>query len=84
MEFLLVVFEESRDVQVGNKSRGPANSVIELEAGEHTVTLAPPFDFSPVEQKVRLRNTAALDPCRIVFQRLPPTAIPHSPGSDPT
>lgn len=83
MEFLLVEFDESRDVRVGDAWQGKTNIVLELEAGVHTVTLAPPFDFSPLEQKVRLRNTAALDPCRIVFQRLPPAAVPHSPGSDP-
>jgi hypothetical protein len=47
----------------------------------HTVTLGPPYDFSPLSQTVRLTNTAPLDPCRIVFTRLPASAIPLSPGS---
>jgi hypothetical protein len=81
MEFLLVVFADSREVQVGSVPQGKTNTVLELEAGVHRVTLGPPYDFSPLEQKVRLANTAALDPCRIVFQRLPPAAIPPSPGS---
>lgn len=84
MEFLLVVFDESREVRVGNRPQGKTNIVLDLEAGLHTVTLGPPFDYSPIEQKVRLRNTAPLDPCRIVFQRLPPAAIPLSPGSSPS
>ena len=83
MEFLLVLFEEIREVRVGGKPRGKTNVVIDLEAGWHTVTLAPPFDFAPFEQKVRLRNTAPIAPYRIVFQRLPPPAIPLSPGIDP-
>jgi hypothetical protein len=30
---------------------------------------------------VRLANTAAMDPVCITFHRLPPAAIPLSPGS---
>jgi len=81
MEFLLVIFDDSREVRVGGVSQGKTNIVLELEAGVHRVALGPPNDFSPLEQKVRLANTAAMDPCRVVFQRLPPAAIPHSPGS---
>jgi len=83
MEFLFVAFDTTREVQVGGVPQGRTNMVLELEAGVHTVTLGPPYDFSPIEQKVRLRSTAALDPCKIVFQRLPPAAIPLSPGSNP-
>jgi hypothetical protein len=81
MEFLLVTFDDSREVRVGGVPQGKTNIVLELEAGVHRVALGPPNDFSPLEQKVRLANTAAMDPCRVVFQRLPPAAIPHSPGS---
>ena len=81
MEFLLVIFDDSREVRVGDAPQGKTNIVLELEAGVHRVALGPPNDFSPLEQKVRLANTAAMDPCRVVFQRLPPAAIPHSPGS---
>jgi hypothetical protein len=81
MEFLLVLFDDSREVRVGGVPQGKTNIVLELEAGVHRVALGPPNDFSPLEQKVRLANTAAMDPCRVVFQRLPPAAIPHSPGS---
>jgi hypothetical protein len=81
MEFLLVLFDDNREVRVDDVPQGRTNIVLELEAGVHRVTLGPPNDFSPLEQKVRLANTSAMDPCRIVFQRLPPAAIPHSPGS---
>jgi len=81
MEFLLVIFDESREVRVGGVPQGKTNVVLQLEAGIHRVTLGPPNDFSPLEQKVRLANTAALDPYRIVFLKLPPAAIPHSPGN---
>jgi hypothetical protein len=83
MEFLLVIFDESREVRVGGVPQGKTNIVLELEAGIHRVTLGPPYDYSPMEQTVRLENTAALDPYRIVFLRLPPAAIPRSPGVRP-
>jgi hypothetical protein len=59
---------------VGDVPQGKTNIVLELEAGVHRVALGPPNDFSPLEQKVRLANTAPMDPCRVVssesFQRL--------------
>ena len=81
MEFLLVMFDESREVRVGDVPQGKTNVVLQLEAGIHRVTLGPPNDFSPLEQKIRLANTAALDPYRIVFLKLPPAAIPLSPAN---
>ncbi len=81
MEYLIVLFPQSREVRVDGVPQGKTNVVLQLEAGVHDVTLAPPRDFSPLEQKVLLQNTAALDPCRIQFHVLPPSAIPLSPGS---
>lgn len=82
MEFLIVLFDGgSREVRVGGEPQGKTNIVLQLEPGVHRITLGPPFDYCPIEQKVRLRCTAALDPCRIVFSRLPPAAIPLSPGT---
>jgi len=83
MEYLLVLFSESREVRVGKVPQGKTNVVLELEAGIHRVTLGPPYDYSPMEQKVRLAHTAPMAPCKIVFQRLPPAAIPLSPGTSP-
>ena len=80
MEFLIVRFPDSREVRVDGVPQGKTNFVLQFEAGYHTVTLGPPRNFSPVEQKVLLQNTAALDPCKVEFHRLPPAAIPHGPG----
>lgn len=83
MEYLLVRFPESRGVRVDGVVQGWTNVTLELEAGDHDVTLEPPRDFSPVSQHVVLQNTASPDPCQITFHRLPPAAIPHSPGHTP-
>ncbi|HJW75820.1 MAG: hypothetical protein A3G35_06750 [candidate division NC10 bacterium RIFCSPLOWO2_12_FULL_66_18] len=80
MEYLKVEFEERRRVMVNNVPNGFTNSVIEAPGGAHTVTLAPPVDFSPTSQEVWLENTAPMDACRISFHKLPPAAIPPAPG----
>jgi hypothetical protein len=81
MEFLLVRFVERRGVRVDGALQGWTNTVLQLDAGEYDVTLEPPPDFSPVSQHIFLRNTAPLDPYCIQFHKLPPSAIPPSPGS---
>ena len=83
MEFLIVRFEGTRGVRVDGAFQGWTNTVLQLEAGDHDVTLEPPRDFSPVSQHVLLESTAALDPCLIQFYKLPASAIPPSPGSRP-
>jgi hypothetical protein len=80
MEYLFVRFPDRREVRIDGSPHGWTNVVLQLEAGTHTVTLALPRNFSPIEQTVLLQNTAAIDPCRITFELLPPAAIPPSPG----
>jgi hypothetical protein len=83
MEYLIVRFPETREVRVDGVPHGRTNIVMQFEAGSHDVTLGPPWNFAPAEQRVLLYNTAALDPYRIEFRILPPAAIPISPGSPP-
>ena len=81
MEYLLVKFELSRRVLVNGNPFGFTNTVIQIEAGTHTVTLEPPPDFSPLAQTVRIANTSPLAPLTVTFHRLPPSAIPPAPGT---
>ena len=74
MEFLIVRFPESREVRADGAPQGKTNLILQFEAGKHIVTLGPPWNFSPVEQKVLLQN------CKVEFHLLPPAAIPHGPG----
>lgn len=83
MEYLMVLFVESRGVRIDGLVQGWTNVVLQLEAGDHDVTLEPPSDYSPVSQHVVLQNTAALDPCKVTFHRLPPAArlpLPRRPA----
>jgi len=62
MEYLIVRFPERREVRVDGVLHGRTNIVMQFESGIHDVTLGPPWNFAPVEQKVLLYKTAALDP----------------------
>ena len=81
MEYLLVNFERSRRVPINGNPFGFTNTVIQIEAGTHTVTLEPPPDFSPLAQTVLIVNTSPLAPLTVTFHRLPPSAIPPAPGT---
>jgi hypothetical protein len=81
VEYLLVWFEASRRVVVNKSPSGFTNTIIQVDAGTHTVTLEPPPDFSPVAQTVLLKNTSPLAPLTITFHRLPASAIPPAPGT---
>ena len=83
MEYLIVKFRETREVRVDGVPHGRTNIILQFEAGVHDVTLGPPWNFSPLEQKVLLLNTAALAPYQVEFRILPPASIPISPGSPP-
>ncbi len=76
MEFMIVIFPVARGVRVDGAPQGRTNTVLQIETGEHEVTLEGPRNFSPLSQRVLLANTAALDPVRITFHVLPASAIP--------
>ena len=81
MEYLVVKFETSRRVRINDNPFGFTNTVIQIEAGTHTVTLEAPPDFSPLAQTVLIENTSPLAPLTVTFHRLPASAIPPAPGT---
>ncbi len=70
MAFLKVIFFEERGVLVNGKRSGKTNLVIEIEAGTHTISLAPPTDFKPKKIKVVLEadQTGPLSPKEVTFE----------------
>lgn len=68
MEYLLVKFPRGRRVKVDNEFNGRTGEVIEIEAGSHVVSLGPPANFTPSEQRIILKNTSELDPREICFE----------------
>jgi hypothetical protein len=68
MEYLLVKFPRPRRVKVDDEFNGRTGEVIELEAGNHVVSLGPPANFTPGEQRIVLKNTSELDPREISFE----------------
>ena len=67
MEFLVVHFPRSRCVLVDNEFNGRTEDLIEIEAGRHVVSLGPPYNYTPKEQAIILKDTAELDPREVSF-----------------
>lgn len=68
MEYLVVTFPRPRRVKVDDEFNGRTGEVIELEAGNHVITLGPPANFKPTEQRILLKNTSELGPREITFE----------------
>ena len=66
-EYLLVNYPEPRQVVVDGVDQGLVGDLLEFEAGQHTVRLAGPVDFSPGLYAIWLVNTGPLDPLTISF-----------------
>jgi hypothetical protein len=81
VEYLLVRYPAARAVLVDGAFQGWTNVVLPLDAGTYTVTLGPPPDFAPLEQRIHLEYTSILTPYRITFEPLPPSA--RGPGRGP-
>ena len=69
MEFLVVVFEESRGITVDDIPHGNTNTMIQLEAGTYTVKLADPQDYTPDEHPVVLEDTTSVSPHEVTFTK---------------
>lgn len=68
MEYLIVHFPRSRRVKVDGEFHGQTEELIELEAGTHMITLGPPPNFTPSEQRIVLKNTSPLSPREVTFE----------------
>ena len=44
---------------------------VELEAGRHVVSLGPPYNYTPEEQTIILKDTSELEPREVSFDLLP-------------
>ena len=70
MEYLVVRFGaagDRRQVLVNGNPFGQTNTLIQIDAGTHTITLVGPPPFSPAAQTVIVRDTAELAPCIVAF-----------------
>jgi hypothetical protein len=71
MEFLIVHFPRSRRVLVDDEFNGRTEDLIELEAGRHVVSLGPPYNYTPEERIIIVKNTSELEPREVSFDLSP-------------
>lgn len=70
-EFILVEFEEVREVMIDNHASGYyTGDVIELGRGTHTISLVGPKNFTPAEQDVSPAGTSPIQPLIVRFSKV--------------
>jgi hypothetical protein len=67
MEYLIVHFPRSRRVRIDDEFNGRTEDLIEIEAGKHVVSLGPPYNFTPDQQTIILKDTAPLEAREVSF-----------------
>jgi hypothetical protein len=68
-QYLLVACNVTRVVTVDGRNVGRTDEVLELPAGEHTVSLlAPPDNFRPKERRITLAGTSSDKPLLVRFE----------------
>lgn len=83
MEFVLIEYPERRRVRRNKALFGLTRTVTECRAGVQTFDLATPKDYTPLEQRVDVRNTSATSPMKIEFQPLTGAFITLQPPPPP-
>jgi hypothetical protein len=73
MEYLLVHFPRSRRVKIDDAFNGRTEEVIEIEAGKHVVSLGYPYNFTPGERTIILKDTSEIAPREVSFDLLSET-----------
>ncbi|MEW6682699.1 MAG: PEGA domain-containing protein [Nitrospirota bacterium] len=69
VQYLFVACNVTRVVTVDGRNVGRTDEVIELPAGEHTVSLlAPPQNFRPKERRITLAGTSPEKPMVVRFE----------------
>ena len=69
-QYIKVIFPTRRKVLIDDTPAGFTNSVFQVEAGNHTITLGQSKkNYSPEEQNVNVTGTMASEPLIVVFTR---------------
>jgi hypothetical protein len=63
-------FLEDRDLIIGGDNQGTTNQTVELARGTHTITLAPPKDFTPQTMRIVLKDTTVISPMEVRFEKV--------------
>jgi len=70
MEFLIVKFQEDREVLINDRVQGSTNKVLELDKGKYKVSIkAPPDNFIPKQITILLQNTTVISPMEVDFEK---------------
>lgn len=69
MEYVTVIFPESRTVLIDGIVAGSTNTTLTLEEGTHTFRLSDPQDYKPKRRNRKVMDTTAVKPMEVVFEK---------------
>ena len=70
MEFIIVRYQEKRDVFVDNMPMGKTGEKLRVGAGKHTIHLGDPRDYDPARRRPDVRGTTSIKPMEVSFEPL--------------
>ena len=69
MEYVKILFANTRPVNVDGAPSGETNDVFQVDAGTHQFDLGTPADYYPSSQNVAIAGTSLLGPKIVVFTK---------------
>jgi hypothetical protein len=67
MEFIIVIYPETRGVLIDGTRSGETNETLMVDEGHHEFKLDGNEDYTPLSQEVLVQNTDPDDPMKIFF-----------------
>jgi len=69
MAYITVKYPETRTVFIDGEDSGQTNVTLRVEEGTHTFDLGVPVDYKPGAITVVIKNTAAVRPQEVRFEK---------------
>jgi len=67
MEFVVVHYQDERDVYINGQMTGKTNETLVVGEGHQKFDLGLPKDYEPLSQEVLVENTTEITPLEIKF-----------------
>ena len=69
MEHVIVKYPEAREVMIDGEPTGTTNTILRVEQGTHTFSLAGASDYKPASRTVLAHNTSPVKPMEVTFEK---------------
>lgn len=69
MEYVIVLFDEPREVLIDGEVAGNTGDVLMVEKGTHRFSLSDPQDYAPTYRRPVVKNTTLAAPMEVTFEK---------------